>query len=79
MTNVIKGKIHSFQSLGTVDGPGVRCVVFMQGCPLRCKYCHNPDTWDLSTGTLISAEELSARALRYKEYFGKDGIYRKEK
>lgn len=66
-------RIHSIQSLGTLDGPGVRFVVFLQGCNLRCKCCHNPDTWDMSTGTLISAEELCMRALRYKDYFGKEG------
>ncbi len=67
------GRIHSFQSLGTVDGPGVRFVVFMQGCPLRCGCCHNPDTWDLSGGKEYDVSDVLARILRCKEYFGKDG------
>ncbi|MBO7149912.1 MAG: pyruvate formate lyase-activating protein [Clostridia bacterium] len=67
------GKIHSFQSLGTVDGPGVRYVVFMQGCPLRCKCCHNPDTWDFSGGKEFIPEQVLQKAVRFKEYFGKDG------
>lgn len=66
-------RVHSIQSLGTLDGPGVRFVVFLQGCNLRCKCCHNPDTWDFSSGTILSADDLLNRALRYKEYFGKDG------
>lgn len=60
-------------SLGTVDGPGVRFVVFMQGCNLRCKCCHNPDTWDMSGGTLYTAEDVVNKVLRYKEYFGTTG------
>ena len=67
------GRINSVQSLGTVDGPGVRFVVFMQGCPLRCGYCHNPDTWDSKGGKEITTEELFAQVKRYKSYFGKDG------
>ncbi|MBQ4626790.1 MAG: pyruvate formate lyase-activating protein [Clostridia bacterium] len=67
------GKVHSFQSLGTLDGPGVRFVVFAQGCNLRCGCCHNPDTWDMSAGSDYTAEEVVARAVRYKEYFKKDG------
>lgn len=67
------GKIHSFQSLGTVDGPGVRYVVFMQGCPLRCKCCHNPDTWDYSGGKEYSASQVLEKVVRFKEYFGEDG------
>lgn len=70
---MIKGKIHSFQSLGTVDGPGVRFVVFFQGCPLRCKCCHNPDTWDMNGGTEYTPEGIVEKVLRYKDYFGKDG------
>ena len=66
-------KVHSIQSLGTLDGPGVRFVVFTQGCPLRCKCCHNPDTWDLHGGQELPAEELTRRAARYKEYFGTQG------
>jgi pyruvate formate lyase activating enzyme len=67
------GRIHSFQSLGTVDGPGIRFVVFFQGCHLRCKCCHNPDTWSYSDGTEYTAEEIVEKALRYREYFGKQG------
>jgi len=67
------GRIHSFQSLGTLDGPGVRFVVFMQGCPLRCGCCHNPDTWDVNGGTEYTAEDIVRRAVRYREYFGSDG------
>ena len=67
------GFIHSIQSLGTVDGPGVRFVVFMQGCNLRCGCCHNPDTWKISDGKQTAADEIISKAVRYKEYFGKDG------
>ena len=66
-------QIHSYESLGTVDGPGVRFVVFMQGCPMRCKYCHNPDTWALSGGREVTAREVFGEAVRYKRYFGKKG------
>ena len=66
------GHIHSFESFGTVDGPGIRFVVFMQGCPLRCQYCHNPDTW-AAGGQEYSAEEVAKRVLRYKNYFGDKG------
>ena len=68
-----KGFVHSIQSLGTVDGPGVRFVVFLQGCNLRCKCCHNPDTWKSGEGTEYTAEEIVEKALRYKTYFGKEG------
>ncbi len=67
------GRIHSFQSLGTVDGPGVRAVVFMQGCPLRCVCCHNPDTWDFDGGKEMSVGELMDKIRRLRAYFGKDG------
>lgn len=67
------GRVHSFQSLGTLDGPGVRFVVFTQGCPLRCGCCHNPDTWDMKEGSEFAPEEVVAKAVRYKEYFKKDG------
>ncbi len=67
------GRIHSFQSLGTVDGPGVRCVVFMQGCPLRCICCHNPDTWDFSGGEETDVDALVKKILRFKNYFGEAG------
>ena len=69
----LSGRIHSIQSMGTLDGPGVRFVIFAQGCPLRCKCCHNPDTWDPSGGKTYTPTELVTRALRFKEYFGEDG------
>lgn len=67
------GRVHSIQSMGTLDGPGVRFVVFMQGCHLRCKCCHNPDTWDVCGGTEYLPAELVAKACRYREYFGAEG------
>ncbi len=67
------GKVHSIQSLGTVDGPGVRFVAFLSGCPLRCRCCHNPDTWDPMAGTEYTAEDIVKRAERYREYFGEKG------
>ncbi|MBQ8794479.1 MAG: 4Fe-4S cluster-binding domain-containing protein, partial [Clostridia bacterium] len=70
---MIKGNIHSLQSLGTVDGPGIRFVVFMQGCNLRCGCCHNPDTWEISGGTVYTPEQILQKVLRCKEYFGKTG------
>lgn len=70
---MITGNVHSIQSLGTVDGPGIRFVVFLQGCNLRCGCCHNPDTWETVGGTQYTAQQIVDKATRYKEYFGKDG------
>ena len=68
------GRIHSWESMGLVDGPGIRTVVFLQGCRLRCRYCHNPDTWELcGKGTLESPEETADRLMRFKPYYGTDG------
>ena len=69
----IKGKIHSTESFGAADGPGIRFVIFMQGCRMRCKYCHNPDTWDLNGGYEMTSEELLNKAVRYKGYWKKNG------
>lgn len=73
MTGNITGAVHSIQSLGTVDGPGVRFVVFLQGCNLRCGCCHNPDTWERIGGKTYTAHEIVEKALRCREYFGKEG------
>ena len=67
------GRIHSYESFGTVDGPGIRFVVFFQGCPMRCKYCHNPDTWNVHGGREVAAEEVVREALKYRSYFGERG------
>lgn len=73
MTNNTIGKIHSFQSLGAVDGPGVRYVVFMQGCPYGCPYCHNPDTRFFHGGQSFTADEIVTKVKRYKTYFSNGG------
>lgn len=70
---MIKGRVSSFQSLGAVDGPGVRFVVFFKGCPLNCLCCHNPETKPFDGGVEFTAEEIVKKALRYKEYFGEKG------
>lgn len=67
------GRVHSIETLGALDGPGLRAVVFLQGCPLRCQYCHNPDTWDCRGGTEVTAEALVARIKRLRPYFGRQG------
>ena len=69
----LKGKIHSYETFGAVDGPGVRFVVFLRGCPFRCAYCHNPDTWAGVGGEEGTPEEVLKRAFRYREYWGAQG------
>lgn len=66
-------KIHSFESFGAVDGPGVRFVVFLSGCPFRCRYCHNPDTWARPAALEMSPADVLAKALRYRPYWGAEG------
>lgn len=68
------GKIHSIESFGTVDGPGVRYVVFLKGCPMRCLYCHNPDTWEMSGGREMSAEDIIAEYESVREFHKNGGI-----
>ena len=70
---MVKGNIDSFETMGLVDGPGVRFVVFMQGCPLRCAYCHNPETWSDQKKIEMTAEELVKKILKYRPYFGDEG------
>lgn len=67
------GRIHSLESFGTVDGPGIRFVVFLQGCPLRCKFCHNPDTWEVNRGKSYTPGELIEEILKYKSYMDFSG------
>ena len=69
----LSGRISSIQTMGTLDGPGVRFIVFTQGCPLRCGCCHNPETWDINGGSIMTAAELAERAEKYRCYFGKKG------
>lgn len=68
------GYIHSIESFGTVDGPGIRFVVFTQGCPLRCKYCHNPDTWKVGEGTKMSVDELLQQFRKNRAFYRNGGI-----
>lgn len=69
----MKGRIHSIETLGALDGPGLRCVLFFQGCPMRCMYCHNPDMWELVGGKEVNVDEALTRILRFKPYFRRGG------
>jgi len=69
----IIGHLHSYETLGTLDGPGLRLVVFLQGCPLRCLFCHNPDTWDMTAGRTVTVEAIVTKARRMRPYFGSTG------
>lgn len=71
--NSIQGRVHSYESFGTLDGPGLRFVVFLQGCPLRCAYCHNPDTWDPAGGMLVSAEAVVDKIDKCRAYLRNGG------
>ena len=70
---MIKGRLHSIETFGAVDGPGIRTVFFMQGCPARCAYCHNPDTWNYQGGRDVEVDEIVRRAKRGMPYYGDDG------
>lgn len=72
--NRMQGRIHSFESFGTVDGPGIRYVVFFQGCPMRCLYCHNPDTWDVHGGTLVESDQIISNILRNQSFYRTGGL-----
>ena len=74
MTKTVKGHVHSIETLGAVDGPGLRFVVFLQGCPLRCKFCHNPDTWPFEGGEEVTVEEQVKQILRYRSYIKSGGV-----
>ena len=69
----MKGRIHSLESFGTVDGPGTRFVVFVQGCPMRCAYCHNPDTWEVNAGTLMEPTEIIEQYDRNAAFYQNGG------
>lgn len=70
----IKARVHSIESFGAVDGPGVRFVLFLQGCHLRCAYCHNPDSWDLNGGVELSLKNILKNILSYKKFYKKGGV-----
>ena len=74
MSEIIKGRVHSIESFGTVDGPGIRLVVFMQGCPLRCLYCHNPDTWKVGAGKEVEAREILDEYRKNRAFYKNGGI-----
>jgi len=67
------GYVHSLESFGSADGPGVRYIIFLSGCDMRCQFCHNPDTWEKGAGTPYRASELIEKALRYRSYWGSEG------
>lgn len=69
----IIGYVHSLESFGSVDGPGVRYVIFLSGCPMRCQFCHNPDTWNMEQGKPCTVEELLEKAIKYRTYWGSKG------
>lgn len=73
MENTSIGRVHSIETFGTVDGPGIRFVIFMQGCPLMCRYCHNRDTWDLNSGNLTDVDDLVSEIKRYIPYMKSSG------
>lgn len=73
MSDPVIGYVHSTESFGSVDGPGIRFVTFMQGCRMRCEFCHNPDTWNIGTGTPTTAKEMLSEAMKYKEFWGNKG------
>lgn len=70
----VKGRIHSIESFGAVDGPGIRFIVFFQGCPLRCLYCHNPDSWSFTDGEEKTAGQMIDQIVNYKSYIQKGGV-----
>ena len=70
----MKGYVHSQESFGTVDGPGIRYVVFVQGCPMRCQYCHNPDTWTPAIGQMMDTDEILAAYERNRVYYQNGGL-----
>ena len=72
--NMIKGHIHSIETCGTVDGPGLRYVIFLQGCPMRCQYCHNPDTWNMLDGKEKSVDEILEMYERNRSFYKTGGI-----
>ena len=73
MSETIKGRINKFETFGSVDGPGVRFLIFLQGCPMRCLFCHNPETWEFKGGMEMTADEVIQKALRYQDYWGDEG------
>ena len=69
----LTGRVHSIETCGTVDGPGIRFIIFLQGCQMRCKYCHNRDTWDTEAGKIMSVDELMAELTQYRNYMDASG------